>query len=108
MRTDTAIYTGYEVPPFYDSMLAKVIVGSLTWEDCIHRGERALKDMGLHGIKTTIPYYLQILRHPEFRSGIFNTGFVEKNADLINYSNKPRPEILASVIAAAMASHTGL
>jgi pyruvate carboxylase subunit A len=108
VRTDTAIYTGYEVPPFYDSMLAKVIVSSLTWEDAIHRGERALKDMGLHGIKTTIPYYLEILRHPEFRSGIFNTGFVEKNSDLVNYSNKPRPEILASVIAAAMASHTGL
>ncbi|MGR9044007.1 MAG: acetyl-CoA carboxylase biotin carboxylase subunit [Gammaproteobacteria bacterium] len=108
VRTDTAIYTGYEIPPFYDSMVAKVIVNALTWEDAIHRGERALKDMGLFGIKSTIPYYLQILRHPEFRSARFNTGFVEKNADLINYSNKPRPEILASVIAAAMASHTGL
>lgn len=108
VRTDTAIYTGYEIPPFYDSMLAKVIVSALTWEDVIKRGERALRDMGLFGIKTTIPYYLEILRHPDFRVACFNTGFVEKYPELINYSNKPRPEVLASVIAAVMAAHTGL
>ncbi|WP_027149550.1 acetyl-CoA carboxylase biotin carboxylase subunit [Methylobacter tundripaludum] len=108
VRTDTAIYTGYEIPPFYDSMLAKVIVSALTWEDVIKRGERALKDMGLFGIKTTIPYYLEILKHPEFRAATFNTGFVDKYPELVNYSNKPRPEVLASVIAAVMAAHTGL
>jgi pyruvate carboxylase subunit A len=108
VRTDTAIYTGYEVPPFYDSMLAKVIVNAMTWEDTIKRGERALKDMGLSGIKTTIPYYLEILRHPEFRAATFNTGFVDKYPELVNYSNKLRPEELASVIAAVLAAHTGL
>jgi pyruvate carboxylase subunit A len=108
VRTDTAIYTGYDIPPFYDSMLAKVIVSAHTWEDTIKRGERALRDMGLFGIKTTIPYYLEILKHPDFRAASFNTGFVDKYPELINYSNKPRPEILASVIAAAMAAHTGL
>ncbi len=108
VRTDTAIYTGYEIPPFYDSMLAKVIVSALTWEDAIKRGERALKDMGLFGIKTTIPYYLEILKHPEFRAAAFNTGFVDKYPELVNYSNKPRPEVLAGVIAAVMAAHTGL
>ncbi|WP_411726338.1 acetyl-CoA carboxylase biotin carboxylase subunit [Methyloglobulus sp.] len=108
VRTDTAIYTGYDIPPYYDSMLAKLIVSAITWEDTIKRGERALKDMGLFGIKTTIPYYLEILRHPEFRAGVFNTGFIEQHPELINYSNKPRPEVLASVIAAVMAAHTGL
>ncbi|MBK8815333.1 MAG: acetyl-CoA carboxylase biotin carboxylase subunit [Methylococcaceae bacterium] len=108
VRTDTAIYTGYDIPPYYDSMLAKVIVSAITWEDTIKRGERALKDMGLFGIKTTIPYYLEILQHPEFRAAKFNTGFIEKHPELINYSNKPRPEVLASVIAAVMAAHTGL
>ncbi|MGZ8136171.1 MAG: acetyl-CoA carboxylase biotin carboxylase subunit [Methylococcaceae bacterium] len=108
VRTDTAIYTGYDIPPYYDSMLAKVIVSAMTWEDVIKRGERTLRDMGLFGIKTTIPYYLEILRHPDFRAGCFNTGFVESNPELINYSNKPRPEILASVIAAVLAAHTGL
>ena len=109
VRTDTAIYTGYDIPPFYDSMVAKVIVSAHTWGDVIKRGERALRDMGLFGIKTTIPYYLEILGHPEFSAGVlFNTGFVEKYPELINYSNKPRPEILASVIAAVIAAHTGL
>lgn len=108
VRTDTAIYTGYEIPPFYDSMVAKVIVSALTWEDAIKRGQRTLRDMGVFGVKTTIPYYLKILKHPQFRAARFNTGFVEQNPALINYSDKPRPEVLASVIAAAMASHTGL
>ncbi|MDD5276714.1 MAG: acetyl-CoA carboxylase biotin carboxylase subunit [Methylovulum sp.] len=108
VRTDTAIYTGYDIPPFYDSMLAKVVVSAMTWEDAIKRGERALRDMGLFGIKTTIPYYLEILQHPDFRAACFNTGFVEKYPELINYSNKPRPEILAGVIAAVLAAHTGL
>ncbi|MBX3616640.1 acetyl-CoA carboxylase biotin carboxylase subunit [Nitrosomonas sp.] len=108
VRTDAAIYTGYEIPPYYDSMVAKVIVSALTWEDVIKRGQRALRDMGLFGIKTTIPYYLKILKHPQFRAGKFNTGFVEQNPNLINYSDKPRPEVLASVIAAVVASHTGL
>ena len=108
VRTDTAIYTGYEIPPFYDSMLAKVIVSALTWEDVIKRGERTLKDMGLFGIKTTIPYYLEILKHPEFQDASFNTGFVEKHPELVHYSNKLQPEELAKVIAAAMAAHTGL
>jgi pyruvate carboxylase subunit A len=108
VRTDTAIYTGYQVPPFYDSMLAKVIVSAMNWEDAVKRGIRALHDMGLFGIKTTIPYYLQILQQADFRRGQFNTGFVEAHPELVEYSNKPRPEILASVLAAVVASHTGL
>lgn len=108
VRTDTAIYTGYTVPHYYDSMLAKVIVWAQNWEDTINRGERALRDMGLQGIKTTIPYYLEILRHPEFRSGNFNTGFVEAHPELTLFSQKLSPEDLALVLAAATAAHTGL
>lgn len=108
VRTDTAIYTGYDIPPFYDSMLAKLVVSAQTWSDTIKRGERALRDMGLFGIKTTIPYYLEILRHPDFRAGSFDTGFVESHPELVHYSNKPRREVLASVIAATIAAHTGL
>ena len=108
VRTDTAIYTGYTVPPYYDSMLAKVIVWALNWEDAVNRGERALRDMGLYGIKTTVPYYLEILHHPEFRSGHFNTGFVEAHPELTEYSQKLSREDLALVLAAATAAHTGL
>ncbi|MEW8025469.1 MAG: acetyl-CoA carboxylase biotin carboxylase subunit [Candidatus Thiodiazotropha sp.] len=108
VRTDAAIYTGYTVPPYYDSMLAKVIVWAQEWEDAINRGERALRDMGLQGIKTTIPYYLEILHHPQFRSGEFNTGFVEAHPELTQFSQKLSPEDLALVLAAATAAHTGL
>jgi len=108
VRTDTAIYTGYTIPPHYDSMLAKVIVWAQNWQDVINRGERALRDIGLQGIKTTIPYYLEILKHPEFRSARFNTGFVEAHPELTQFSQKLSPEDLALVLAAATAAHTGL
>ncbi|MEA3292247.1 MAG: acetyl-CoA carboxylase biotin carboxylase subunit [Pseudomonadota bacterium] len=108
VRTDTAIYTGYTIPPYYDSMIAKVIVWALDWEDLINRGERALRDMGVQGVRTTVPYYLEILRHPDFRSGKFNTSFVEKHPELLSYSNKPSREALAAALAAAVAAHAGL
>ncbi len=108
VRTDTAIYTGYTVPPFYDSMLAKIIVWASNWEDAIARGERTLRDMGVYGIKTTIPYYLEILANQEFRSGSFNTGFVENHPELIDYSCKRRKEEIATALAAAIAAHAGL
>lgn len=109
VRTDAAIYTGYAVPPYYDSMLAKLIVWALTWEDAIARGERALKDMGVYGIRTTIPYYLEILKNKEFRSGSFNTGFVEAHPELADYScKKGRKEDIAAAIGAAIAAHAGL
>jgi len=108
VRTDTAIYTGYTVPPYYDSMLAKVIVWALTWDDVVARGERALRDMGIDGIRTTIPYYLEILRNDDFRSGSFDTGFVDAHPELVTYSLKRRKDELAGAIAAAIAAHAGL
>ncbi|MBU0499242.1 MAG: acetyl-CoA carboxylase biotin carboxylase subunit [Gammaproteobacteria bacterium] len=108
VRTDTAIYTGYTVPPYYDSMLVKIIVWALTWEDAVSRGQRALRDMGVYGIKTTIPYYLEILANKEFRSGSFNTGFVEGHPELIEYSCKRRKDELAAAIGAVIAAHAGL
>lgn len=108
VRTDTAIYTGYSIPPYYDSMCAKLIVSALTWDELLERSRRALNDMAIYGIKTTIPYYLEILNHPEFRSGSFDTGFVEAHPELINYSAKRRPEFLAAAVAAAIAVQAGL
>jgi pyruvate carboxylase subunit A len=108
VRVDTAIYTGYTIPPHYDSMLAKVIVWALEWDDVVRRGKRALRDMGVFGVRTTIPYYLEILNSEEFKSGKFNTGFVEAHPELINYSCKRRREGLAVALAAAVAAHAGL
>lgn len=108
VRTDAAMYSGYTIPPYYDSMCAKLIVWALTWEELLERSERALGDMQIYGIRTTIPYYQEILQHPEFRAADFNTGFVEKHPELINYSVKRRPESLVAAIAAAVAAQAGI
>ncbi|QQD22468.1 acetyl-CoA carboxylase biotin carboxylase subunit [Oceanospirillaceae bacterium ASx5O] len=107
VRVDTAIYTGYEIPPYYDSMCLKLVVWALTWEEVIARGQRALDDMRLHGIKTTASYYQQILQHPDFNRGHFHTGFVPEHPELLQYSDKKHPSEIALVVAAAIAAHAG-
>jgi pyruvate carboxylase subunit A len=106
-RTDAAMYTGYVIPPYYDSMCAKLTVWNLSWDSVIERGRRALDDMVVYGVKTTIPYYQEILKHPDFRSGRFDTSFVESHPELIKYSVKRPPEVTAAAIAAALAAHYG-
>jgi pyruvate carboxylase subunit A len=64
--------------------------------------------MRLQGVKTTTPYYQEILRNSDFRDGDFDTSFVEEHPELINYSIKRRPEEAALAIAAAIAAHAGL
>jgi len=108
VRTDAGIYTGYEFPRYYDSMCVKLIIWALTWDKAIARAQRALKDMGVQGVKTTIPYHLEILKTPEFRAASFDTGFVEQHPELINYSVRRPPANLAAAIAAAIAAHHGL
>ncbi len=106
VRTDSAIYTGYQIPPYYDSMCAKLTVWALDWEQLLNRAVRALNDMGVYGVKTTIPYHLEILGSPEFRSGHFNTGFVEAHPELVNYSvRRPARDIAAAMAAAIAASN---
>jgi pyruvate carboxylase subunit A len=108
VRVDTAIYTGYTIPPYFDSMCLKLVVWGLTWDEVLNRGARALNDMRLQGVKTTAAYYQQILKHPDFRAGNFDTSFVESHPELTQYSDKSRPEDIALVVAAAIAAHAGL
>lgn len=104
VRTDGAIYTGYVLPPYYDSMCAKVTAWALTWPDAVKRAARALDDIRLSGIKTTIPYYRQILSHADFRNGSFDTGFVESHPELLDYADeKPREDVVAAIAAALVA-----
>lgn len=77
VRVDTYVYAGYSVPPFYDSMIAKVIVHARTRELAIARMSRALEAMVIEGIKTTIPLHLKIMDDPRFRAGDISTGFME-------------------------------
>jgi acetyl-CoA carboxylase, biotin carboxylase subunit len=78
VRVDTYVYSGYLVPPFYDSMIAKVIVHARTRDLAIARMKRALGAMVIEGIKTTIPLHLRIMDDPKFRAGDISTGFMEE------------------------------
>ncbi|BBL73711.1 acetyl-CoA carboxylase biotin carboxylase subunit [Methylomagnum ishizawai] len=108
VRIDTAIYTGYEIPPHYDSLCAKLIVSGRTWEETIARGRRVLGDIAISGVRTTLPFYREILDHPEFRRGVFDTGFLQDHPELLNYSLKRGRSEAALAIAAAIAAHVGL
>lgn len=108
VRTDAAIYTGYVIPPYYDSMCAKLTVWALTWPDLLNRASRALQDTGVYGVKTTIPYYLELLKVPEFRAGNFDTGFVEDHPELVRYATSRPTRELTAALAAAVSAHLGL
>ncbi|WP_458618450.1 acetyl-CoA carboxylase biotin carboxylase subunit [Gilvimarinus sp. F26214L] len=108
VRTDTAIFTGYTIPPYFDSMCLKLVVWALTWEEALDRGARALSDMRVQGVKTTARYYQEILQDGDFRSGEFNTSFVPNHPQLLNYSDKRDPSDIALAIATAIAAHAGL
>jgi len=108
VRTDASIYTGYVIPPYYDSMCAKLTIWALNWEDAVQRGLRALDDIGVFGVKTTIPYYQEILKHEDFVQGDFNTSFVEMHPELTDYEDELPPDIIAAAIGAAIAAHEGI
>jgi acetyl-CoA carboxylase biotin carboxylase subunit len=77
VRVDTYVYSGYRVPSFYDSMIAKVIVHARTRDLAIARMKRALEAMVIEGIKTTVPLHLKIMDDPKFRAGEISTSFME-------------------------------
>lgn len=108
IRTDGAIYTGYQIPPHYDSMCAKLICWALDWDLLLNRADRALRDIGVFGVKTTIPYHLAIVNHPGFRSGSFDTGFIAAHPELTQFPKSRPNRNLAVAIAAALAAHHGL
>lgn len=77
VRIDSHLYSGYVIPPFYDSMIAKLIVRGDTRKQAIQRMKRALHEMKIEGIKTTIPFHLQLMDNAVFQSGNFTTKFLE-------------------------------
>ncbi len=80
VRVDTHLYSGYEIPQFYDSMVAKLIVWGETREIAMSRMLRALNEFEIDGVPTTAKFHEAVLRHPIFREGKMNTGFVEQEA----------------------------
>ena len=78
VRVDTHVYSGYTVPPHYDSMIAKLIVTGATREIAIARMKRALGEFMIRGIKTTIPFQQEIIAHPDFAAGTYDIGWVAR------------------------------
>ena len=77
VRVDTHVYAGYLVPPYYDSMIAKLICKAQTREECITKMRRALNEFIIEGIKTTIPFHKQLMENKKFIEGDFTTKFME-------------------------------
>ena len=77
IRVDTHVYAGYTVPPYYDSMIAKLICRAQTREECIKKMERALDEFIVEGIKTTVPFHKRLMKDENFRKGDFHTGFMQ-------------------------------
>ena len=100
VRVDTYVYPGYRVPPFYDSMIAKVIVHARTRDLAIARMRRALDAMVIEGIKTTIPLHLKIMDNPDFQAGNISTRFMEDF--LAENGSKGRPGIETAAASGAL------
>lgn len=77
VRVDSHVYSGYVIPPYYDSMIAKLIVTGQDREEAIVRMKRALQEMVIEGVKTTIPFHIKLMDDPAFKSGNFTTKFLE-------------------------------
>ncbi len=77
VRVDSHVYAGYVIPPYYDSMIGKLIATAQTREEAINTMYRALSEYVIEGIKTTIPFHLQLMQNEDFRSGNFTTKFLE-------------------------------
>jgi acetyl-CoA carboxylase biotin carboxylase subunit len=79
IRVDTHVYTGYSIPPYYDSMIAKLITVAQTREEAISKMRRALSEFVLEGVKTTIPFHRKLMNNKKFNEGHYTTKFMEEN-----------------------------
>lgn len=97
VRVDSAAFAGWAIPPFYDSMIAKVVVSAPDRATAVARMERALQEFAIEGVPTTIPFHLAVLGHEDFRSGRFDTRFAESSI------SADQVQAIARRTAAAMA-----
>ena len=102
VRVDTGVYEGFEVTPYYDSMIAKVICWGDTRAEAVMRMRRALSEFRIMGVKTNIPFHVKLVGSLRFQAGSFDTRFVEDRFP-IEEQDPPHPEIAA--IAATMVAH---
>ena len=82
VRIDSHCYEGYEISPYYDSMIGKIITFGLNREEAIKRMERALLEYKIEGVKTTIPFHLEVLKNENYQKGKVTTAFIEEEFGL--------------------------
>lgn len=100
VRLDGAVYQGYEITPYYDSMLVKLTVYGFTWTEAVERLRRALQGFHIVGVKTTIPFYKQILEEPDFIRQQFDTSYLDTHPRVFDYREEvPEIERLARLVA---------
>ncbi|SFM85712.1 acetyl-CoA carboxylase biotin carboxylase subunit [Thermodesulforhabdus norvegica] len=85
VRLDGAVYQGYEIPRFYDSLIVKLTVYGFNWEEAVDRLRRALDGFSIVGVKTTIPFYRAIVDESDFRARRFDTTYIETHPQLLDY-----------------------
>ncbi len=102
IRLDGCVFGGYEVPPYFDPLLAKLCAWGNTWEEVLSRMDRALEEYIIRGIKTTIPFYRKVLKDEEFRSGRFTTEFLEGKLAQLTYEDMREPLDIFYLAGAAL------
>lgn len=85
IRLDGTIYQGYERPPFYDPLLVKLTVYGYSWTEAVDRLRRSLDGFHIQGIPTTLPFYKELIKDPEFREKRFHTNFLEERPHLLQH-----------------------
>lgn len=106
VRIDGNVYRGYVVPPYYDSMLAKMTVWGRTWEEVVARTARGLDEFVIRGVKTTIPFYSMIMRDESFRKGEFDTHYIEDKFNELLYEDEMEKMDMVFAIAAAITAYS--
>ena len=86
IRVDTHVYEGYEIPPYYDSLIAKLIAWGRTRAEAIERMERALEEFVIEGLDTTISFHLDVIRSQDFQTGNYDTSWIEKYVEQQNHT----------------------
>jgi len=106
VRIDAAVYKDYIIPPYYDSMVAKLNVWALTWQQVVNRARRALDEFILRGTPTNLPLLRQVVRDKDFIKGNFDTGYLDRKLPQFNLKGETiDPEELAVAISAAIAAY---
>jgi len=108
VRIDGMAYKDYTIPPYYDALLAKLVVRGRTWEETVSRARRSLEEFVLRGMKTTIPFMKRIMEEPDFQAGRFDTSYLETHPEVFDYEDYSDPEDLVVAISAAIVAYEGL